>query len=304
MRKRIGPFILTITLAAAMSGCCCLKRGGDAGSGFAAKWSAKPVADRDGFNAPECVVADDESGVAYVSNIETSTGGYWLDDGEAFISLIGPDGAIRKLRWLDSKPGGRLNAPKGLTICKGYLYMNDNATLKRVRISTAGPVEVCDVPGARKLNDLATDGRYVYSTDMELGKVYRYDPSSGAVFVIPGPPAINGVTCHKGKLFAVSRDFHEVYELDPAGRKEAKPFGLADQFERLDGIEVMDDGTFIVSDFLGKRIAAIAPDRKTVETLAALDKEPADIGIDRNLGVLYIPLLKEGRVLVYDLSRQ
>jgi hypothetical protein len=191
-----------------------------------------------------------------------------------------------------------------MTILNGYLYINDNATLKRARIETAGPTESLVLPGTKQLNDLATDGKFVYTTDMAQGRVYRYDPASRGCAVIPGPEAINGVTCHKGRIFAVSRDLHEVYELDPAGKKEARPFGLADQFERLDGIEVMDDGTFIVSDFLGKRIAAIAPDRKTVRTVVTLEEEPADIGIDRQRGLLYIPLLKANRALVYTLSAE
>lgn len=293
--------VLSICAAMILSGCCRTKPYGHGGSGKT--WSARQVAVIENLNAPECVVADPEHGVAYISNIETSTGGYWVDDGEAFISLIDAGGTMKKLRWLDSSPQGRIHAPKGMTILDGYLYFNDNAKLKRCRIATAGPVEVIPVPGAKKLNDLATDGEAVYTTDMELGTVYRIDPRGGHR-VIPGPKAINGVTCHKGRLFAVSRDVHEVYELDPAGKKEAKPFGLADQFERLDGVEVMDDGTIIVSDFLGKRIAAVAPDRKTVRTVVKTDEEPADIGIDRKRGLLYVPFLKTNRALVYELSAQ
>jgi len=301
MNPRRILFLLTACAAVFLTSACVIISHAAA----PANWSAKQIAVVENLNAPECMLPDPERGVVYISNIETSTEGYWEADGEGFISRLAPDGAMKELRWLDSSPAGRLNGPKGLCLLDGWLYINDLDQLKRARIETAGPVEVVPLAGAKRLNDAASDGRLVYVSDMEAGVVFAVDPKNPAreTRTIPAPAAINGVTCHQGRLFAVSRDLHEVYELDPAGKQPPQPFGLAEQFQRLDGIEVLDDGTFVVSDFLGGRVVTIAPDRKTVRTLATMET-PADVGIDRARLLMYVPQLKKNQGLVYKLSAE
>jgi len=104
-------------------------------------------------------------------------------------------------------------------------------------------------------------------------------------------------------MFGVSWHLHEVFELDPTGKQPPQPFGLASEFVNLDGIVVLPDGTFIVSDFKGHRIATITPDRKTVRTLCELDS-PADISIDPDKGILYAPEFHQNRVRVYRLKKR
>ena len=71
--------------------------------------------------------------------------------------------------------------------------------------------------------------------------------------------------------------------------------------QRLDaGIEVLDDGTFIVSDLPAKKVFSVSPDRKTVRTLAELDS-PADIGLDRKRNLLYVPQFFKNQAVVFKL---
>jgi streptogramin lyase len=253
------------------------------------------------LNAPECVVADSANGLAYISNIETATKGYWVNDGKGFISQVDRQGRMKKLRWLDSTPAAPINAPKGMCILGGQLYFNDNERLMRCAIETGGPAEVVPLAGARRLNDLATDGEAVWVSDVEAGKVFRVDPKGGRREIM-APKAVNGLACYKGRVFAVSWALHEVYELDPGGTKPPEAFGLASHFTNLDGIEVLDDGTFIVSDFKGNKLCTISPDRKTVRTLITLET-PADIGIDRKRDLLYVPQLAKNQAVVFKLRR-
>ena len=51
------------------------------------------------------------------------------------------------------------------------------------------------------------------------------------------------------------------------GKTPPKPFGLAAHFKSLDAIEVLDDGTFLVSDFPGNKVCTISADRKTVRKI-------------------------------------
>ena len=103
-------------------------------------------------------------------------------------------------------------------------------------------------------------------------------------------------------MFGISWSLHEIYELDPSGKKDPVAFGLAEHFVNLDGIEVLDDGTFIISDFMGNAVYAVSPDRSTVRTLIEIHT-PADIGINRTEGLLYVPHFKEDVVSVYRLTR-
>ena len=78
------------------------------------------------MDVPESAVYDEKSDLVYVSNMETSTKGFWENDGKSFITAMTPEGNIVNRRWLDSKKGATLNSLKGLTILNGYIYFADN----------------------------------------------------------------------------------------------------------------------------------------------------------------------------------
>ena len=265
-------------------------------------WSVETVQVVDGFDAPGCALCDSERDVVYVSNIETSEKGYWLADGEGFISVLNPDGVIRELRSIDGAAGSPLDAPKGMAVLDGYLYFSDLSVLKRYNLEDPNIVETIELAGAMKLNDIASDGEAIWVSDVEASRVYRLDGKLN-VTEIHAPENVNGVTCHDGKIFAVSWYHHDLYELDPTGVNQPVPFGLAEHFTNLDGIEVLDDGTFIVSDFTGNRVCAVGPDRKTVRTLVEMET-PADIGLDRERGLLYVPQLAINKLVIFRLIKQ
>jgi hypothetical protein len=79
-------------------------------------------------------------------------------------------------------------------------------------------------------------------------------------------------------------------------------FGLDRHFTNLDGIEVLDDGTFVVSDFTGNKVCTIPPDRSRVDTLVETPT-PADIGLNRKAGLLYVPQFTSDTLSVYRLTR-
>lgn len=263
----------------------------------AAQPTVEQVAVVKGLEVPECLVTDPASGFVYISNVEAGEGEYWSKDGKGFISRMTADGEMKELRWLDSTADAPIHGPKGMCLLDGYLYIADITRLLRYPLKGDGPLVEISVPGAKRLNDLATDGKSVYVSDTELGRVHKVDPKGGQT-TIKAPESINGITFHEGRMFAVSWALHDVYELDPAGDGPPKPFGLADHFEGLDAVEVLEDGTFIVSDFLGNKVCAISADRNTVHTLIELET-PADIGIHRAKGLLYIPkFMKDEAVIV------
>jgi len=265
-------------------------------------WTAERVRVVENLDGPECVVVDPATGAAYVSNCESASGAYWAQDGTGFISRLEPGGKMGTLRWRNSTRQLPLNGPKGMCITGGTLYVADITRVVAYPLKgAAAPHAVKGVAG-RRLNDMATDGKLAYVSDTAAGKIIKFD-RKGSV-AIKAPKSVNGITFSKGRMFAVSWGRHEVYELDPEGTADPKPFGLARHFRSLDGIEVLDDGTFVVSDYVAGTVYTISPDRRTVRTLIEGLKTPADIGLDRKRGLLYVPQLEHNRVAVYKLEKK
>ena len=264
-------------------------------------WRLEPVKTLNNFKVPECVVADAENALAYISNIEAEPEEYWSDDGLGFISLMTADGKMLKKRWLNSTPDAVINGPKGMCILNDTLYFGDNSRLLCRSLQPGGQVAQLPVTDAERINDLATDGTHIYASDTTRGVIYKVDPDSKEVTILKSPPSVNGIAFHNGAFFAVSWDRHDIFELDPKGEAEPVPFGLEAHFTALDGIEILDDGTFIVSDFNGNKIWAIGADRKAIAPLAEVET-PADIGIDRKRMLLYVPLFMKNEVAIFRLK--
>ena len=266
------------------------------------QWIVEQVGTIEGLDVPECVVIDKIDGKIYISNIVTPDEGYWIDDNDGFISQHKPDGQVEKLKWLESTTTSAVNDPKGMCIVGRKLYFNDNTKVKYISLDQPDQVGVIELEGAQKLNDLGTDGTNVWVTDTGAGNVFCISPD-GSSRQIPAPEEINGITLYKGKAFGVSWGNHEIFELDPAGIKEPVPFGLADNFTALDAIEVLEDDSFIVTDFQGNKLSWISADRKTVRTLAEMTS-PADVGYDRERNLLYVPQLLENNVVIFILTKK
>jgi hypothetical protein len=264
----------------------------------ASQWTGETAGTIGGLKAPECAVLDADANVMYISNME-KVGDYWEDDGHGFITLLDGRGKVKKLRWLEKTSAGPLHSPKGMCLLGGDLYIADNT---RVVVYTlaSGKARTIAVPGAKMLNDMASDGKFAYVSDTGAGTIHRLAATPVA---LKAPKGANGLTFHKGRMFCASWNEHEVYEIDPTGKAEPKPFGLASRFGGLDGIEVLDDGTFIVTDPKNGEVCAIAPDRKTVTTLCK-DKTPADFCVDRRRMILYVPKFETNDAAIVELKKK
>jgi len=289
--------LVPIALALLLSGCRlplqpCSSRG---------SWTLEQLRVIKGLSTPECALADAQLGLLFIANVEAEPGTYWDDDGKGYISLLGPDGEFSAKRWLDSKPDAAINGPKGMCRLGAYLYFTDNTRVMRCPV-VPDPEPELVAEGFRKANDLATDGNLVWVSDSLAGKVYGINPDGGRR-EIPAPPGVNGLTFYEGRMYAVSWTLHDIFELDPAGERVPQPFGLSSHFVSLDGIEVLGDGAFIVSDFKGNKVCTVSPDRTVVATVAEVET-PADLGLNRRLGLLVVPLFARDRAIVYRIFCQ
>ena len=300
MSKKL-PQAAALCLAGALSLIACESRRGatPAPASTAAPWQLEKLSVLSGFDAPECVAVDEKRDLVYVSNIETKTGGYWEKDEKGFISLMEAEGMV-KLRWKDSTEENPLSAPKGMCVCEGLLYVADIDHVMTYDLA-GGAVKRVELPGAAMLNDAVAHKGFAYISDTQTGKIWKLGlPLSQ----IKGPPSANGLAFDAdGRMYCASYEGHEIYQVDPNGVEEPTPLGLAGHFAGLDSIEILADGTMIVSDVKANRIFSVSADHKSVHKLAEVDG-PADIGLDRKRKLLYVPMLYKGQVAIYKLRRR
>ena len=118
------------------------------------------------FKLPESVIYDKENDVLYVSNMQDDP---FKKDKNGFISKVDLDGNILKLKWVKG-----LNAPKGLAISKGKLYVGDVDQLVEIDIKKSKVSKKYDAIGAALLNDVAADTKgNIYVSDTFTDTIYR-----------------------------------------------------------------------------------------------------------------------------------
>ncbi len=265
------------------------------------EWVLEPVASIEGFKTPECAEVNPADGTVYVSNIfALARDKVGALDANGFISLLEPGGKIKEYQAIKGTQTLPVHGPSGMCFFKGYLYFNNRNTLKRRQLSD-GVNEVVQMPSSEGFNDAACDDNYVYVSGQDA--IYRVDVAGNAS-KFQKLKGVNGIKSWKGKLFAVTtaKDKSDLYELDPKGKTPPRAFGLAPKFAGIDGIEVLPDGTFLITDCHGHKIYTVASDRKTVRLVAEGLEYPADLGVDSARGYVYVPQFFRGTVEVYRLK--
>lgn len=302
--RRAIATLLVLPLALATAGC-----GGDDAPEEASGPTPTSTVSGVGFATPESVLHDTEADVYLVSNIN---GGPLDKDGNGFISRLSPEGEVVELRWIDGAAEGvTLDGPKGMALQGGTLYVTDIDCIRMFDQSTGAPTgEVCP-PDVSFLNDIAPapDGTSLFFTDSGLDAsfsptgsdaVYRLSDGDRVTVVIREPDlgAPNGVAVGSRGIFVVTFMSGEVFRLDGEGaRTDVMPASEG----QYDGIEMMDDGGFLLSSWGDQTVYLVTGDGIRSRVISGVEA-PADIGLDRTRNLVLVPLFNANEVRIVPLG--
>ncbi|MBO0929614.1 SMP-30/gluconolactonase/LRE family protein [Fibrella aquatilis] len=130
------------------------------------------------LRVPESVLYDAAQDVLFVANIEGKSDAL---DGNGFISQLNLDGTLRKLNWATG-----LNAPKGMAVHRGKLYVTDVYRLLELNAETGQVEKTYDAvdPKNSFLNDVAVSPNgTVYVSDSRFDKIYRLKDGAWTVWL-------------------------------------------------------------------------------------------------------------------------
>jgi DNA-binding beta-propeller fold protein YncE len=290
---KLSAWVTVSILAAVLAGC--------QGSKTVSEWSAEPVRTLSGFNVPMAALVD-RDGTVYVSNIQSDQeNGFWNADAAGFVSRLAPGGQLEDLHWADSNPSLFLNAPKGMCILDGQLYVADINRIVRYPLGDPNQGQDISLEPGRTLVDVTTDGKRIFVSDNSSLRLYRIDPKTLQLSWVTAPAHVAGITYYDGAVYASSIQDHEIYRIDPEGRIPPVPLGLANYFQQPCSIVVLSDGTLVVADYDAGSLMSIAPDRIRVAELGKVDS-PGILGLDAKRNLLYVPQIKANQVRIFQLS--
>ncbi|SIS65022.1 YncE family protein [Belliella pelovolcani] len=236
----------------------------------------------------ESVLYDEATGTIYVANID---GNPTEKDGKGSISIIDKEGNIIEQEWVTG-----IDAPKGMGITNGKLYVTNIDELVEIDIETANISNRYAVEDAAFLNDVDVHNDRVYFSDMATGKIHFL--LAGEIYLFAeGQNNINGLR--------VGGD-GTLYGLDAEGLKKYDEKGNFEMINQEvtggDGLIIIDDSTFLASRWQGEiyliqnGIATLLLDTK------AEDSNTADISFIPSENIVLVPTFFKNKVAAYRLS--
>ena len=240
----------------------------------------------------ESVIYDPTSDALYVSNIAGDPSG---KDGNGSIGKVGLDGKVIAAQWVKG-----MDAPKGLGISNGKLYVADIDRIHEVDIATATIANSFAVDSAKFLNDITVDsnGR-VFVSDSNTGNVYVLD--NGAVSVwLTGLDGPNGLLAEGDKMMLALWNQKTLNVVDAGKQVTMK----SDSLENPDGIEAVGNGGYLVSSWNGMVHYVDQNGKATMIIDTRADSiGAADIEYIQEKNLLLVPTFFKNTVMAYELTK-
>jgi streptogramin lyase len=257
-----------------------------------------------GFDAPESALFDSDNNVIYLSNVNGDPG---EADGNGYLSRLSPTGEVLEKEWVTG-----LDAPKGLALHDGMLYVSDINHLVVVDTTSGEVTATYEAPGAKFLNDVAAhkDGR-IFVSDMVTNTIHVLDNGTFEVWLqdvaLENP---NGLLAESGRLVvgswgAMAEDFSTAvpghlkaidYET-----KAITSLGSGEPVGNLDGVESDGKGGYLVTDWMSGGLYHFSADG-AAELIMDLNQGSADHEVMDDGATAVIPMMMDGRVTAYRLE--
>jgi hypothetical protein len=240
----------------------------------------------------ESVCYNPEKDVLYVACIN---GNPAEKDGNGFIAQVSTSGKIVNQKWIEG-----LNAPKGMGIFEGKLYVTDIDRIVEIEINQGQIVNDYTVEGAEFLNDISVDGSgNVFVSDAKMNKIHlladnRVETWLESVML----KAPNGLFAEDGHLLiGISGSVLKVDIETKAIETYIK------NTTGIDGLEADGNGNYLISDWQG-HVNLIAPGKEMMllldTTQAKINAADIEFIISKNL--LLVPTFFDNRVTAYKIK--
>lgn len=193
-----------------------------------------------GFSAPEGVAMAPD-GNYFISNV---AGEGEAKDGAGWISKISPAGAIVAEKFAEG-----LDAPKGMAVLDGRLYVADITRVRMIDAATGELLGETAIDGAKFLNDAAIWQGAVMVSDSETGRIWRLSGDNIELWRESEELAgVNGLLGDGDRLLVSTMSSGSLYEATAKGGWRE----IASGMKNADGIGVMPGGGYLVSSWPGK----------------------------------------------------
>ncbi|AUC81833.1 gluconolaconase [Lacinutrix sp. Bg11-31] len=244
----------------------------------------------------EAVRHNENKDVIYVANIGAVPPN--AKDGDGTLSIIDTNGKIVTQNWVTG-----LNAPKGMNIFNGKLYVADIDEVVKVDIESGTIEKHFKIEGSKFLNDIDIDAQgSVYVTDTYGNKIYKITNDEVTEWKTFGDFNPNGIFVENNRILAVSYTKGDFIAIDKETKVETL---LAKGIKGGDGIVSIAEG-YIVSNWEGE-VYFVSKTLKGEAATKILDTKDekinaADIAIIPNKNILLIPTFFANTVDAYKIN--
>jgi sugar lactone lactonase YvrE len=303
--KRVG---LVIVAALAVSSCGRTEAPAPAAETAAPAPAAAPAAltadwtVTEGIETPESTYYDEASGFIFASQIAGAPDG---KDGNGRIVKLDANGKVIDAKWVTG-----LNAPKGLRVVNGTLWVADLGEAVAVDVASGKITRRVPLEGAMFPNDVAAgaDGT-VYVSDMMGNKIYAVTDGKASVFVegdqLEHP---NGILVDGDRLIVggwggpIKPDFStetpgHLFAIDL--KTKQKTLITQQPIANIDGLESDGSGGYVVTDYIKGQIIRVRNGQ--AQPVAQFPAGTADIGWMAGHNMVIVPHMNENKLAAYTL---
>ncbi len=240
----------------------------------------------------ESVIYDASNDVIYAACMSGESD---KKDGVGFIAQLDKEGNVLLTDWVTG-----LDAPKGMAIYEGKLFVTDIDVIREIDIASGEVTATYEVEGAEFLNDADVDAEgNVYVSGMRTNRLIKLSNGEVSVFM-DSVAAPNGVFSEGEDLITAYWDEQKIKRINTSTMEVTE---IAGGLENPDGVEAVGDGGYLVSAWNGK-VSYVSPDGEVALILDTTAEEvsAADIEYVPELKLLLVPTFFGNSVVAYQLS--